>query len=85
MVEDLTNWQKRMLPFAQEPLFFGRQVQEPDRFANLADRFEALEDDVVRGNQSISDMQDAVAEWRRNGGDQLRDWYQELLDSEASA
>lgn len=81
MVQDLTSWQKRMLPFAQEPLFYGRQVQEPDRFANLADRFEALEDDVVRGNQSIKDMQQAVTDWRRNGGDQLRDWYQELLDN----
>lgn len=84
MVEDLTRWQKAMLPFVKEPMFYGRQIQEPDEFTNLADPFEDLEDDVVRGRASISDMQDAVSEWRRNGGDRLRDWYQELMDKEGA-
>ncbi|WP_347877238.1 extracellular solute-binding protein [Streptomyces sp. 8K308] len=82
MVEDLTGWQKRNLRFAREPLFYGRQIQEPARLANLNDGFEDLEDDVVRGRQSIRDVQNAVADWRRNGGDELRDFYQRLLDEE---
>jgi putative aldouronate transport system substrate-binding protein len=83
MVEDWTGWQKRNLRFGREPLFYGRQVQEPARLANLNDGFEDLEDDVVRGRQSIRDVQNAVAEWRRNGGDELRDFYQRLLDEES--
>ncbi|GAB2920124.1 extracellular solute-binding protein [Streptomyces mayteni] len=82
MVEDQTGWQKRNLAFAREPLFYGRQIQEPARLANINDGFEDLEDDVVRGRQSIRDMQNAVADWRRNGGDELRDFYQRLLDED---
>ncbi|MDB1089682.1 extracellular solute-binding protein [Streptomyces sp. ACA25] len=84
VVEDLCGWQQRMMPFVREPLFYGRQIQEPDQYANLSDPFEDLEDDVVRGRASISDMQNAVTEWRRSGGDELRDWYQELLDAEGA-
>jgi putative aldouronate transport system substrate-binding protein len=80
VVEDFTSWQKRNFPFTQDPLFIGRQIQEPARLANLFDGFEDLEDDVVRGRQSIRDFRNAVDEWRRNGGDQLRDFYQKLLD-----
>lgn len=85
VVTDWTSWQQRNLAFAREPLFFGRQVQEPARLASINDGFEDLEDDVVRGRQSLRDMQNAVAEWRRNGGDQLRDFYQGLLDEEEGA
>jgi putative aldouronate transport system substrate-binding protein len=84
VVENLTAWQRRNIAFVHDPLFVGRQVQEPARLANLADAFEDLEDDVVRGRQSIGDMRNAVAEWRRNGGDELRDFYQGLLDEEGS-
>jgi putative aldouronate transport system substrate-binding protein len=80
VAEDMTAWQKRNGPFVQEPIFIGRQVQEPARLANLSDGFEDLEDDFVRGRQSIRDMRNAVDEWRRNGGDELRDFYQQLLD-----
>ncbi|ONK10857.1 extracellular solute-binding protein [Streptomyces sp. MP131-18] len=85
VVEDWTGWMKRHMQYAREPLFFGRQVQEPARLTNINDGFEALEDDVVRGRQSIRDMQNAVSEWRRNGGDELRDFYQGLLDDEGAA
>ncbi|GAB3122012.1 extracellular solute-binding protein [Streptomyces calidiresistens] len=83
VVEDKCGWHQRQMPHVREPLFYGRQIQEPDRFANLGDAFEDLEDDVTRGRASISDMQNAVAEWRRNGGDELREWYLELLEDEA--
>src|SRR5690606_8700010 len=64
-VEDLTGWQQRNLPYVKEPLFLGRQVQEPARLANISDGFEDLEDDVVRGRRSIRDLRNAVDEWRR--------------------
>ncbi|WP_049565469.1 extracellular solute-binding protein [Streptomyces sp. SBT349] len=84
VVEDWTGWQARQMPYVQEGLFHGRQIQEPVRLTNINDGFEDLEDDVVRGRQSIRDMQNAVAEWRRNGGDELRDFYQGLLDEEGA-
>ncbi|MGP4111597.1 extracellular solute-binding protein [Streptomyces sp. 4N509B] len=80
VVEDYTSWQQRNLPFFQEPMFFGLQIQEPARLANLNDPFEDMEDDIIRGRQSLRDFRNAVDEWRRNGGDELRDFYQQLLD-----
>jgi putative aldouronate transport system substrate-binding protein len=82
VVEAMTGWQQRNMPFVQDPIFLGRQIQEPARLANLSDHFEDLEDDVVRGRQSIRDLRNAVDDWRSSGGDELRDWYQRLLDEE---
>lgn len=82
VVEYWTGWQQRNMPFVRDPLFLGRQIAEPPRLANLADSFEELEDDVVRGRASIRDVRNAVDEWRRNGGDELRDWYQRLLEED---
>jgi len=80
VVEDWCSWQQRMGAFMRKPLLYGTQVREPNRWANLGDQFEDLEDDVVRGRKKISDVQKAVEEWRRAGGDELRDWYGELID-----
>jgi putative aldouronate transport system substrate-binding protein len=82
VVEDQTGWQQRNLPFVHDPLFVGRQIQEPARSSGISDGFKDLEDDVVRGRQSIRDVRNAVDDWRRNGGDELRDFYQRLLDEE---
>ncbi|MGP3972354.1 extracellular solute-binding protein [Streptomyces sp. 6N223] len=85
IVEDWTAWQKRNFPFTRDWLFSGRQIQEPARLSGIDDGFEDLEDDVTRGRASIRDMRNAVDEWRRNGGDELRDFYQRLLDEDESA
>ncbi len=82
IAEDHTAWQKRNFPFLRDWLFVGRQIQEPARLAGISDGFEDLGNDVVRGRQSIRDVRNAVDEWRRNGGDELRDFYQRLLDEE---
>ncbi|ORT56778.1 extracellular solute-binding protein [Streptomyces sp. CB03238] len=79
------GWQQRMGAFTRKTSFYGLTITEPARWANLADDFEQLEDDVVRGRKKIGDVQQAVSEWRDKGGDQLRDWYRKLLDETGSA
>ncbi|MER6093923.1 extracellular solute-binding protein [Streptomyces bluensis] len=81
----MVEWQQRMGAFTTKSSFFGLTVTEPNRWANLADSFEQLEDDVVRGRKKISDMQQAVSDWKSKGGDELRDWYKKLLDDTGSA
>ncbi|EFL35215.1 lipoprotein [Streptomyces viridochromogenes DSM 40736] len=78
-------WQQRMGAFAKKSSFWGMQITEPARYTNLSNDFEQLEDDIVRGRKKISDMQQAVADWKSNGGDKLRDWYKKLLDENGSA
>ncbi|MFV0126424.1 extracellular solute-binding protein [Streptomyces sp. HMX112] len=80
VVKGMVGWQQRMGAFLTKPLFHGMQVQEPNRWAELSSQFEDLEKDVVRGRKKVADMQQAVSDWRSRGGDQLRDWYRELLD-----
>ncbi|MDN3293245.1 extracellular solute-binding protein [Streptomyces ficellus] len=79
------EWQQRMGALTKKTSFYGLTVTEPTRWTNLADDFEQLEDDVVRGRKKISDVQRAVSDWRSKGGDQLRDWYRKLLDDSGSA
>ncbi|MCG8964716.1 extracellular solute-binding protein [Streptomyces sp. CL12-4] len=78
------EWQQRMGAFTRKPAF-GMQITEPARYTNLSNDFEQLEDDVVRGRKKISDMQQAVSDWRSKGGDELRDWYKKLLDDNGAA
>ncbi|MEV8595508.1 extracellular solute-binding protein [Streptomyces sp. NPDC052012] len=85
VTRSMVEWQQRMGAFTKKSSFFGLTVTEPNRWSNLADDFEQLEDDVVRGRKKISDVQQAVSDWRSKGGDGLRDWYRKLLDDNGSA
>ncbi|OIJ91073.1 Tat pathway signal sequence domain protein [Streptomyces sp. MUSC 14] len=79
------EWQQRMGAFTRKSTFWGLQISEPARYTDLSDDFEQLEDDVVRGHKKISDMQQAVSDWKSKGGDKLRDWYKKLLDENGTA
>ncbi|GGW19952.1 lipoprotein [Streptomyces capoamus] len=81
----MVEWQQRVGSFTRKSSFWGLQITEPSRYTNLADDFEQLEDDIVRGHKKIGDMQQAVSDWKRKGGDRLRDWYSELLDENGPA
>ncbi|MDG9720506.1 extracellular solute-binding protein [Streptomyces sp. DH24] len=79
------EWQQRMGAFTKKSSFYGMQITEPARYANLSNDFEQLEDDIVRGRKKIGDMQQAVSDWKKKGGDELRDWYRKILDENGSA
>ncbi|CCK27125.1 lipoprotein [Streptomyces davaonensis JCM 4913] len=79
------EWQQRMGAFTKKSAFYGMQITEPSRYTNLSNDFEQLEDDIVRGRKKISDMQQAVSDWKSKGGDKLRDWYKQILDENGSA
>ncbi|WP_367320515.1 extracellular solute-binding protein [Streptomyces sp. HUAS ZL42] len=81
----MVEWQQRMGAFTQKSSFWGLQITEPARYTNLADNFEQLEDDIVRGHKKISDMQQAISDWKKKGGEGLRDWYKKILDENGSA
>ncbi|MFG2680036.1 extracellular solute-binding protein [Streptomyces sp. NPDC048392] len=79
------EWQQRMGAVTRKPAFYGMQITEPARYTNLANDFEQLEDDIVRGRKRIGDMQQAVSDWKSKGGNELRDWYQKILDENGTA
>ncbi|GAA1427287.1 extracellular solute-binding protein [Microlunatus lacustris] len=81
-VEAMCTWMAEAAPFAKEPLFYGQQITEPTQFASIAAPFTDLEKDIARGRKSLSDLDAAIAEWKASGGDQLRDFYQKILDQQ---
>ncbi|SMQ19294.1 carbohydrate ABC transporter substrate-binding protein, CUT1 family [Streptomyces sp. Ag82_O1-12] len=85
IAKEQVEWQQRMGAFTKKSTFWGLQITEPARYTNLSNDFEQLEDDVVRGRKKISDVQQAVSDWKKQGGDKLRDWYQKLHDTNGSA
>ncbi|MFI6337329.1 extracellular solute-binding protein [Streptomyces sp. NPDC050535] len=85
IAKEQVEWQQRMGAFTKKSSFYGLQITEPARYTNLSNDFEQLEDDIVRGRKKIGDMQQAVADWKSQGGDGLRDWYKKLLDDNGSA
>ncbi|MGW2256526.1 extracellular solute-binding protein [Streptomyces sp. NPDC001780] len=79
------EWQQRMGAFTVKTPFYGLTITEPTRWTNLANDFEQLEDDIIRGRKRIGDMRQAVADWKSKGGDGLRDWYKKILDDSGPA
>ncbi|WP_344404780.1 extracellular solute-binding protein [Streptomyces longisporus] len=81
----MVEWEQRMGAFTKKSSFWGLQITEPSRYTNLVNDFEQLEDDIIRGHKKISDMQQAISDWKSKGGDKLRDWYKKLLDENGTA
>ena len=79
------EWEQRMGAFTKKSSFWGMQITEPNRYTNLSNDMEQMEDDIVRGRKKISDMQQFVSDWKSKGGDKLRDWYKKILDENGSA
>ncbi|MFE0650897.1 extracellular solute-binding protein [Streptomyces sp. NPDC059534] len=81
----MVEWQQRMGAVTSKSSFYGMTITEPSQWTGLMNDFEQLEKDIVRGRKKVSDMQQAVSEWKSKGGDRLRDWYRKLLDTAGSA
>ena len=81
-VEASSTWQAAASEFVTEPVFFGQQISEPQQYASIAQPFVDLEKDISRGRKSLSDLDAAIATWKSAGGDELRTFYQDILDKQ---
>jgi putative aldouronate transport system substrate-binding protein len=81
-VEEYCTWQQRAGEFAKEPLFYGMNIAEPSQYASISQPFEDLESDIARGRKPLSALDDAIKTWKASGGEQLRAFYQEILDKQ---
>jgi putative aldouronate transport system substrate-binding protein len=76
-----STWQTKAAGYLTEPVFYGRQITEPQKFASIAKPFTDLEKDISRGRKTLKDLDMAVATWKAAGGDELRAFYQGILDA----
>ncbi|GAB3732157.1 extracellular solute-binding protein [Nocardiopsis nanhaiensis] len=74
-----TSWFNDAIAYAGEDPFAGIRIQLPERFSGaempLTDRVE----NIIRGREDLSALDDAVDEWRRDGGDEGREFFYEVL------
>lgn len=80
-VEAFCSWMADAAQYIKEPILYGKQISEPQEYASISQPFEDLEKDIARGRKSIKDLDTAVADWKAAGGDQLREFYQAILDA----
>lgn len=79
LVEARAAWETSQAPFVKEDIFFGMQIQEPNKYASLGTPFDDLEKDIVRGRKTLKDLDAELATWKKNGGDALREYYAGFL------
>ena len=79
-VEAMCTWQAKVAAHVEEPVFFGQQISEPQQFGSLAQPFADLERDISRGRKTLKDLDSAIATWKSSGGEDLRKFYQDILD-----
>lgn len=80
-VKSASEWEARQAPFVVQEQFFGLQIEEPAKFGSLSKPFEDLAMDIARGRKKISDLDGAIATWKKDGGDELREFYTGFLSA----
>jgi putative aldouronate transport system substrate-binding protein len=80
VVKDYAAWQARAVEHAVKPMFFAMNVSEPPRYASIGQQVDDTMKDVRTGRKPISAFTDAVAAWRRQGGDEMRKFYEGIRE-----
>ncbi|MFI6094648.1 extracellular solute-binding protein [Lentzea sp. NPDC051213] len=62
-----------------KPLEFGLKVDEPAEFSKLGKEFQDKTFDIIFGRTPVEDVTKLADEWRRKGGDQLREFHTKVL------
>lgn len=78
--EDYAAWQADAVKHAVKPLFYAMNIAEPPQYASLTQPMEDAMKDVRSGRTTIDDYSSAVSTWRKQGGDQLRKFYEDIRD-----
>ena len=78
VTKELAAWQADMVKHAVKPLFYGMNVAEPQQFSALGQPMQDTITDVKLGRKPISAWTEALSTWRRQGGDDLRKFYDDI-------
>jgi putative aldouronate transport system substrate-binding protein len=80
MAKDFAAWKAAAVKYCAKPLFYSMNVTEPSQYASIGKQVDDTMVDVKFGRKPVSAYQDAVATWRRQGGDALRAFYQNIRE-----
>lgn len=79
-VESYSAYSAAAGQYIQSSPFLGINVVVPDEYRDIEAGISDLETEVQRGRASIDVMRERVDQWRKDGGDALRDYYKKILD-----
>ncbi|MBB6118339.1 extracellular solute-binding protein [Nocardiopsis algeriensis] len=74
-----TDWYNHAVQYAEEDPFAGIRIQRPERFSAAETPMADKVEDIIRGREGLDQLDQAVADWRRDGGDEGREFYLEVL------
>ena len=78
VTKDYAAWQADAVKHAVKPLFYGMNIAEPPQYASIGQQVEDTMRDVRYGRKPIDAFKSAVDTWRKQGGDQLRKFYDDI-------
>ncbi|GAA0975492.1 extracellular solute-binding protein [Nocardiopsis tropica] len=78
-VEWKTTWYNHAAQFTEEDPFAGIRIQRPERFSGAETPMTDKVEDIIRGREDLGQLDRAVADWRRDGGDEGREFYMGVL------
>uniref|UniRef100_UPI000A976894 extracellular solute-binding protein n=1 Tax=Nocardiopsis sp. RV163 TaxID=1661388 RepID=UPI000A976894 len=73
------DWYNHAAQFTEDDPFAGIRIQRPERFSGAETPLTDRVNDIIRGREDLSSLDRAVADWRRDGGDEGREFYMRVL------
>ncbi|WP_435108760.1 extracellular solute-binding protein [Nocardiopsis synnemataformans] len=73
------DWYNHAAQFTGDDPFAGIRIQRPERFSGAETPLSDRVNDIIRGREDLSALDQAVADWRRDGGDEGREFYMGVL------
>jgi ABC-type glycerol-3-phosphate transport system substrate-binding protein len=81
VVKDYAAWQADAVKHAVKPTFYGMNIAEPAQYASIGQQVEDTIKDVRFGRKPIDAFTSAVDTWRKQGGDKLRAFYEDIRNA----
>ncbi|WP_084958061.1 extracellular solute-binding protein [Thermoactinospora rubra] len=73
------EWQNNTFQYIERNPFAGIRIQRPSKYSGLQVPTEDKFTDIMRGRRPLGDAKQIVSEWRRDGGDEAREFYMKVL------
>ncbi|MEJ3656674.1 extracellular solute-binding protein [Actinomycetes bacterium KLBMP 9759] len=78
-VEQYCGWMADASKYVKEPLFYGLPITQPYTFSRLVQAVYDLESDYFRGRKTPAELDAALADFRKNGVEEMRGYYSKFV------
>ncbi|MFD7659259.1 extracellular solute-binding protein [Actinosynnema sp. NPDC059797] len=78
-VKSLHGWLADAYEHQVKPPTFGLRIEEPAEHSKLPKQFEDRTNDILRGRTPVDQVGKLAEDWRKAGGDELREFYDKAL------